>query len=575
MEAQLVSANSVDSDTFGEQFFRTRTQEDAWDLFGVQDLQESVSDLEESRVVKGAEQVNVVDHGAVADARVTATGSMTSGSAVLTTVTAIFNSSSVGKLVSVQGAGVAGIGLTGTVITYTSTTQVTLSVSASTTVASTITTVGTDNSDAFDDAIAAAANKGTIYVPNDVANGYAYSVSRTVNIGVGKTLKGSNLGGSIIYGATAGMTVVSYGSTSKIEDIQLDGVFVADIGALNTNTANKFTLHQVRAIRFIHTGLAFAGAQNATILDCSANNTIGHNWGIYNGCASMKFFNCNGRVQSEGVTTTRTISISYINPASDSRFPAAAFGSGNRNLSFIGGIYENGPCDYHVEISGDIDGYIAFTEVEITGGSLGNIHYAADVGSNRNLYLTRCLHHLSGNAGAKIVVAEYGGIYYSGLTLAGIPTGDSIRTLFTITGVATLTNLDRNVVEPRSSRFLSHAGGWTAQSTGTATWNATTRRVDIVAGSTSTGTKLTLPNSSNFLQYDMVLCKFVIKSLSGAATMRFHTTNSGGRVSQGDYADGYHEVLIEMVGNEIGFAFTASSVAAITFSLCSFTAELL
>jgi hypothetical protein len=66
---------------------------------------------------------------------------------------------------------------------------------------------------------------------------------------------------------------------------------------------------------------------------------LGTNWGFYNGCASIKLYGCNARSQTEATTATRNILFAYIDPVTDSRFVAAAFGSGNRLISFFGGIF--------------------------------------------------------------------------------------------------------------------------------------------------------------------------------------------------------------------------------------------
>ncbi len=94
------------------------------------------------------------DAGAKGDGMEFSNGAMTSGTAILTTSALIsdqpgFANSDVGKLVRVVGAGAAGVTLKGTILSYQSATQVTLSVSASTTVSAATFSYATDDSTAL------------------------------------------------------------------------------------------------------------------------------------------------------------------------------------------------------------------------------------------------------------------------------------------------------------------------------------------------------------------------------------------------------------------------------------------
>jgi hypothetical protein len=97
-------------------------------------------------------------------------GAMTSGSATLTSATAAFVSSDVGKIIVVKRAGTSGRDLITTIASFTNSTTVTLTASASSTVTFARTTFGIDCTTAIQNAINAAdANKGgEVYVPTGV-----------------------------------------------------------------------------------------------------------------------------------------------------------------------------------------------------------------------------------------------------------------------------------------------------------------------------------------------------------------------------------------------------------------------
>jgi hypothetical protein len=107
-------------------------------------------------------------YNAVADGMRVDTASMTSGLATLTATGANFQSSDVGKFIRVVGAGVAGADLVTTIAARASTTSITLTNSASTSVTNSTAFYGTDNTTAIQSAIAAAAASAstkTVYIP--------------------------------------------------------------------------------------------------------------------------------------------------------------------------------------------------------------------------------------------------------------------------------------------------------------------------------------------------------------------------------------------------------------------------
>lgn len=100
-----------------------------------------------------------VDRYAVGDAN-SARGTITSGSATLTIGTSEFTADDVGKIIHVKGAGASGAVLDTTIATYVSGTEVTLATTASTSVVAARCVWGTDDTDAFQDAVDDATTAG-------------------------------------------------------------------------------------------------------------------------------------------------------------------------------------------------------------------------------------------------------------------------------------------------------------------------------------------------------------------------------------------------------------------------------
>jgi parallel beta-helix repeat protein len=93
--------------------------------------------------------VNVMDFGAKADTKSVSDGEIAAGTKTLTSVTASFSLSDVGKVVNVKGAGAGGVPLSTTIANFYSHTKVFLDAEASTSVSSANATWGTDDSSAI------------------------------------------------------------------------------------------------------------------------------------------------------------------------------------------------------------------------------------------------------------------------------------------------------------------------------------------------------------------------------------------------------------------------------------------
>lgn len=129
---------------------------------------------------------NVLNYGAKGDGKMSVTGSMTSGSAVLTITDSQFVSGDQTKPIMVVGAGPAGVTtLVTTILTFTSSNQVTLAANASTTISNAIVMWATDDTAAIQSAINAAQTfagshgSATVFFP--VGSGLFYGIAGALN----------------------------------------------------------------------------------------------------------------------------------------------------------------------------------------------------------------------------------------------------------------------------------------------------------------------------------------------------------------------------------------------------------
>jgi hypothetical protein len=131
------------------------------------------------------------------------------GSNVLTLNGASFAATDVGKSIVVGGAGSAGAGLYGTITGYTSSSQVTLSVTAATAVTGTteISIYGTDDTTAIQNALTAAGN--VPYFQTSYPSAGLYFISRTLNLPPGVSIHG--IGDQATFASTQyGTQLVGY-----------------------------------------------------------------------------------------------------------------------------------------------------------------------------------------------------------------------------------------------------------------------------------------------------------------------------------------------------------------------------
>jgi hypothetical protein len=198
---------------------------------------------------------NVKDYGAKGDLRTVTDGAIPSGSSTLTSATAAFTTSDVGKEVEVAGAGVAGVTLYTTISSLVSTTQIHVALSASTTVSGATTKIYTD--DGIDIGLAQAAQqsngRGTLYFPPGIYGTYGKDTPYTF-LGVYTSVSNVNMqcDGCTIYISGEHMSSASgvAFSFTATTDVTIDGFKVT--GEVTTALIVGGGFHGIKFLEFLH-----------------------------------------------------------------------------------------------------------------------------------------------------------------------------------------------------------------------------------------------------------------------------------------------------------------------------------
>lgn len=195
---------------------------------------------------------NVLSYGAKGDGKFVTDCAATSASAVITSASNPWTSADVGKAVMVVGAAAAGVTtLVTTIASYQNPGQVTLNVSAATTITNALCMWATDDTAAIQSAInaaqayAVAHGQATVYFP--VGSGYFY--------GVAGALTTAHSGNSQLYlapvvttGNKAGITFLGAGNGSLLQhwqqkNPQLNGSTLVSFGVFASSTAQANSIN--------------------------------------------------------------------------------------------------------------------------------------------------------------------------------------------------------------------------------------------------------------------------------------------------------------------------------------------
>ena len=194
-----------------------------------------------SASINGTFNLKSTPFGAKPDAQVISDGAMTAGSPTLTSASAPFHVTDLGKAIIVGGAGASGGLLQTTIATFLSSTQVSLTNSASTTTSSAGVLWGTDNRTAIQSAITASGNETIIWAaPGNYMVTCPGSGNPAVNLfNFGATLMGASGNAGTDIGQLPSVQIL--GSGCPLVQINADGVGIEGV-AIRDPIGNASTI---------------------------------------------------------------------------------------------------------------------------------------------------------------------------------------------------------------------------------------------------------------------------------------------------------------------------------------------
>jgi Endopolygalacturonase len=206
----------------------------------------------------------------------------------------------------------------------------------------------TDDSIAIQNAINDAVYfRKSVFIP-----GGTYKINTTISLG-GTTLVGEGAileGGtqrSVLRAGTAGMTMLTCGSKSRVENIGIQGANLANIGVKLTGV--RVALTNLEVYRCRKTAYLLASTQNSTLTNCYATYSATA-FTLANGARNNNFYNCTSNNSQAyydgtaiGVPWEDTRLIYYVIDTTDSDYGSSVTKNGNDRNNWFGGIHERGP----------------------------------------------------------------------------------------------------------------------------------------------------------------------------------------------------------------------------------------
>ncbi len=406
--------------------------------------------------------------GAVGDCKYITDAAMTSASAVLTSATGPFSAGQVGKVAVVKGAGAAGATLLTTVASYTSATQVTLSVTAGTTVSGAEAAVGTDDQTALQSALDGL-KSGQILL---LTAGKNYLHSSHLTMSVANSSLDGNLSGTLIGVTENDCALKVNAANCRVVDllIFLPGTSARvgnlDASSLYVNQVSGFYGSRI----VVQTGtFGLIGATDFEVVDVVVRSTLADGVHMTNGCK-------NGKVVRPTVIKPGDDGVAVVSYTSDAticsnieiRSPRIWGQTFGRGATCVGGTD------------------ITFTDVQVYGSDGAAIYFAQENSawvtypitrvralggrlslSNRNI-------GTSGDHGAVMIFGEatsglLSGVEVSDMIIEDTRVGATENIRFNLLNGSTLSNciIDRIQVKGQGPSYDWKTSGWPAGVTAT------------------------------------------------------------------------------------------------------------
>jgi len=398
-----------------------------------------------------------------------------------------------------------------------------------------------------------------------------YGTSETIVVPNQVRVEGGNQNaGTVVRALSTGITVMSVGSASVVEDIQIDGAGLARFGIYTRYGSNKPSFWRVRVVGCTSAGYALDGLQNTAFYDCFAQYNEVNYW-IANGCANLKFYNCNGNLDDTQGQTSTSRNIKVSNEPASSGFVGTVFQAGNRNIDFFGGIFERGPGDYNIELL-NAAGPFALTGVELNNGTIAMIRVGPSFG--QEVHLVRVAY--SSNGTNLALKAESGRVVrYEKGSFSGLNNRDP-ESLFSLSGSASMalalsTDSERpNLLTGNSSNFSADVGAWVGFGGGSAVKDGTGYRLLFTSSGPSTGARFGgVARLTDSTGRSILRARFFVTGLTAAdgstPALNFGTVLavSPFRRVISPVTLGWNDITLPLQGDEYGVYLAAANTATV------------
>ena len=440
----------------------------------------------------------------------------------------------------------------------------------------------TDDTAAIQLAMNAAAEGATVLIPKGT---FAYSgelvmTTGTVLQGEGRDEKSAD--GSRLL-ATHADAVIRFNSACVVRDLYVDGGGVAELGFHADFITAKPAFYNVLVDDFVDAGFVFDGDQNGTLTNCTARDCKVSFWFV-NGAANFDLLGCsseNWGVSGVGVggAAARVVLAEYN--TTDSRLGPAFAEAGAREINFWGGIFEYGSGQHSIELKDSyLQGAIGFHSTQFAGNAntLSILTTDADFAGGQVVLESNQWAFTADDGSALLVDAAGGYINYTNMTISG-GQGRNVISKTNLTGTAAVRydELTRTLVNSTFDTDLqaSLAGGsWSAYTTGTVVYNSTKNCADLTMPLASAGAYVPFEGFAYYAQANEEMTwRFRIAEATGQVRLSVRLDEAPWVRTLGVYGNGSHEVVVPLVGGEIGPLFTSNDNTPITAELHSMRCE--
>lgn len=303
-----------------------------------------------------------------------------------------------------------------------------------------------------------------------------------------------------------------------LRDMIIDGNNIGQIGVY-IGLSDRNALVSVDVNNFIHAGFVLDGAQNMTVIDCTAGNCATGStpsgwpacgaWMIINAAQAGRFYNCT-TAAANGLSTGNVNYRAWLitNILTDARFSDTVFGddtpgrmippngTGNGPFTWYGGISEYGKPDHRIEIThAATNMQFVWYDYAIAGllstDFLGAVKIGPAAGgpNNDTIYEFRNCAFILAAVNDMAVEASSGRVRITGNT--GVTSADQygMRDKIAISGSASLymDECCRQLLWDGQRRFDANTTSQWQVSGGTLGWDATTLRLTYSGTAAATG----------------------------------------------------------------------------------------